>query len=157
MTRYSPLAVLVVGLGLIGCGGDDDSSSAPSRAEFAKAANKICSQTQKDLESVGRNADSPKAAATAIDKSIDKSKEAADQLVALDRPEGKDGETATQFVEGFRTQLNDKVVPVLEDLQAALEKRDVQAVQAAAAKLDKLETDASDKAARDIGATECVG
>ena len=48
-------------------------------------------------------------------------------------------------------------MPALEDLQAALKKKDVQAVQAAAKKLQELETSKSDKAARELGATACVG
>ena len=156
MTRYSPLAVLVISLGLVACGGDDD-SSAPTRAEFAKSANKICNQTQKELDKVGGSAESPAEIANALDATIDKSKQAADDLVALDRPEGADGEKAKQFVEGFRTELNDKVVPVLEDLKTALKNKDSQGVQEAAAKLQDIETSPSDKPARELGATACVG
>jgi hypothetical protein len=159
MTRYSPLAVLIVSLGLVACGGDDDSSSssAPSRAEFAKAANRVCSQTDKDLEQVGQSADTPEEYAAAIDKAIDRTQKAADDLVALDRPEGKDGETAKQFVEGFHSELNDQLVPVLEEIKTAIKKKDAEGVRAAAAKLEKLETTPSDKPARELGATACVG
>jgi CHASE3 domain sensor protein len=157
MTRYSPLAILLVSLGLAACGGDDDSGSAPTKAEYANNADKICQNTQKELQSIGNGAKSPDEVANAIDKVIDKSKNAADDLVALDRPDGKDGEAAKEFSEGFKSELNDKIVPALEDLQAALKKKDVQAVQTAAAKLQKLETSKSDKAARELGATACVG
>jgi CHASE3 domain sensor protein len=157
MIRYSPLAIVLVSLGLAACGGDDDSASAPSKAEYASNAEKICRDTQKELQSIGNGAKSPDEVANAIDKVIDKSKNAADDLVALDRPDGKDGETAKEFSEGFQSELNDKIVPALEDLQAALKKKDVQAVQAAAKKLQGLETSKSDKAARELGATACVG
>jgi hypothetical protein len=157
MTRYSPLAILLVSVGLAACGGDDDSGSAPSKAEFANNAEKICRDTEKELENIGNGAESPEDVAKAIDKVIDESRQAADDLVALERPEGKAGQTAEEFSEGFRSELNDQIVPALEDLQAALEKKDVQAVQAAAKKLQDLETSKSDTAARELGATACVG
>ncbi len=157
MTRYSPLAVLLVSLGLAACGGDDDSASAPTKAEFAKNAEKICQDTQKELENIGNGAESPDDVANAIDEVIDKSQKAADDLVALERPEGENGQTAEEFAEGFKSELNDDIVPALEDLQAALKKKDVQAVQEAAAKLQKLESSKSDSAARELGATACVG
>lgn len=158
MTRYSPLAILVVSLGLVACGGDDDNgSSAPSKAEFARNADQICRNTEKELESIGENAGNPEEVADAIDKVIEESKKAADDLVALERPEGDTGQTAEEFTEGFQSELNDQIVPALEELQAALKKKDVQGVQKAAKKLQELETSKSDKAARDLGATACVG
>ena len=157
MTRYSPVAILVVSLGLVACGGDDDSSSAPSKAEFAKNADQICQNTEKELESIGQNAGNPDEVANAIDKVIDEAQKAADDLVALERPEGDAGQTAEEFTEGFQSELNDQIVPALEDLRDALKKKDVQSVQAAAKKLQELETSKSDKAARELGATACVG
>ena len=157
MTRYSPLAILFVSLGLAACGGDDDSGSAPSKAEYANNAEQICRDTEKELENIGKGSESPAEVADAIDKVIDESRQAADDLVALERPEGEAGQTAEEFSEGFKTELNDKIVPALEDLQAALKKKDVEGVQAAAKKLQSLETSKSDKAARELGATACVG
>ena len=160
MTRYSPLAILAVSLGLVACGGDDDSSSsssAPSKAEFARNAEQICKNTEKQLETIGQDASNPDEVANAIDKVIDEAQKAADDLVALERPEGDAGQTAEQFSEGFQSELNSQIVPALEDLQAALKKKDVEAVQAAAKKLQELETSKSDTAARELGATACVG
>jgi hypothetical protein len=151
------LAILLVSVGLVACGGDDDSGSAPSKAEYANNAEKICRDTEKELENIGKGAESPEDVANAIDKVIDQGRQAADDLVALERPEGEAGQSAEEFSEGFKSELNDQIVPALEDLQAALEKKDVQAVQAAAKKLQDLETSKSDKAARELGATACVG
>jgi len=158
MTRYPALAILVVSLGLVACGGDDDdSSSPPSKAEFAKNADQICQNTEKELENIGEDSSDPKEVADAIDKVITEAKQAANDLVALERPEGDAGQTAEEFTEGFQSELNDQIVPALEDLRDALKKKDVQGVQAAAKKLQELETSKSDKAARDLGATACVG
>ena len=143
-------------LGIAACGGDDD-SSAPSKQEFAQNADKICNKAEKEIEKIGQGAESPEDVADAIDGVIDKSRDAADDLVALDRPDGADGEKAQKFAEGFKQELNEKLVPALEDLQKALKDKDPQAAQAAAAELQKLESTESDKFARELGATACVG
>jgi hypothetical protein len=157
MTRYSPLAILVVSLGLVACGGDDDSGGSPTKAEYAKKASQICQNTEKQLENIGEDASNPDEVANAIDKVIEEAKKAANDLVALERPEGDAGQTAEEFSEGFKSELNSQIIPALEELRDALKKKDVQAVQAAAKKLQDLETSKSDKAARDLGATACVG
>src|SRR4029434_6799540 len=102
MTRYSPLAILLVSVGLVACGGDDDSGSAPSKAEYANNAEKICRDTEKELENIGKGAESPEHVANAIDKVIDQGRQAADDLVALERPEGEAGQSAEEFSEGFK-------------------------------------------------------
>jgi hypothetical protein len=162
MTRFAALALVLVSLGLVACGDDDDGGGggggdAPSKQEFAKQADKICNETEKEFESIGKSAESPDEVADAIDKVIDESKSAADDLVALDRPDGADGETATKFVETFKKELNEKLVPALEDVKKALEAKDAQAVQAAAGKLQQLEATESDKYAKELGATACSG
>ena len=162
MTRLLTLALVLMTFGVVACGDDDDGGGggggdAPSKAEFAKEADKICKETEKEFESIGKSAESPEEVADAIDKVIDESKNAADDLVALDRPDGADGETATKFVETFQKELNEKLVPALEDVKKALEAKDAQAVQEAAANLQKLEATESDKYARDLGATACSG
>jgi hypothetical protein len=157
MTRYSPLAILLVSFGLAACGGDDDSGSAPSKQQFANRADKICRDAEKDLETINEGDGSPQEVVDAIDQGIAKSREAANQLVALDRPGGDAGDTAEEFVEGFKSELNEKLVPALHDLQDALRQRDPEAVKAAADKLGNLEGSKSDAAARELGATACFG
>jgi len=48
----------------------------------------------------------PEEAADAIDEVIDKSREAADELADLERPEGDAGDTAERFAKGFEQELN---------------------------------------------------
>ena len=157
MTRLVPLIVALLGFGLAACGGDDDGGSAPSKAEFAKDADKICQDTEKEIEKIGQSASSPDALADAIDKVIAASKNAANKLTDLERPDGDAGDTATKFAEGFEQELNDKLIPALEKLKKAIQDKDAQAAQAAAADLQKLESTQSDKYARELGATACVG
>ena len=153
VTRIAPLAVILMGVGLLGCGADD----APSKQEFANDAERICRETEKEIEKIGQSAGSPEEVAEAIDKVIDKSREAAEALVDLERPEGGDGDTAEQFVEGFESELDGKVVPALEDLRRALEEKDPKAVREAAERLQQLEASESDRFARELGANACVG
>ena len=158
MTRLVPLIVVLLGFGIAACGGDDDDDgSAPTKAEFAKDADKICQDTEKEIEKIGQSASSPDALADAIDKVIAASKNAASKLTDLERPDGAAGDTATKFAEGFESELNDQLIPALEKLKKAIQDKDAQAAQAAAADLQKLESTQSDKYARELGATACVG
>jgi hypothetical protein len=150
-----PLAILAVGVGLLGCGGDEGDT--PSKQEFAENANRICRETEKEFEQIGQSAESPEELVDVLDKAIDKSQAAADDLVALERPEGADGEAASKFVEGFKSELNEKLVPAIEDLKQAVKDKDAQAVQEAAQQLQQLEATQSDRYARELGATSCVG
>ena len=157
MTRLVPIIVALLGFGIAACGGDDDSGSAPTKAEFAQDADKICQDTEKEIEKIGQSASSPDALADAIDKVIAASKNAANKLTDLERPDGDAGDTATKFAEGFDQELNDQLIPALEKLKKAIQDKDAQAAQAAAADLQKLESTQSDKYARELGATACVG
>jgi hypothetical protein len=88
---------------------------------------------------------------------LNRSRDLADALADLERPEGADGETATKFVEGFKQEFEEKLAPAIEDLRDAVEQKDQQAVQDAASKLQSLENTESDKYGREIGADACVG
>jgi len=156
VTRLLSLAVLLVSLGLVACGGDDG-GSAPSKQEFANDAERICKDTEKALENFGENVNSPEEAADALDKVIERARKAADDLSNLDRPEGETGETATKFAEGFKSELEDKLVPALEDLKSALQSGDPQKIQDAASKLQGLEASESDRYARQLGIRACAG
>ena len=103
MTRLVPLARVVMTLGIGACGDDDD---APSRQNFANDADRICRDTEKELEKIFESADTPEEAADTIDEVIDKCREAADELADLERPEGDAGDTAERFAKGFEQELN---------------------------------------------------
>jgi molecular chaperone GrpE (heat shock protein) len=148
--------LVLLSLGLVACG-DDDGGSAPSRAEFAKGAEKICNETEKQLENFGQDVGSPEEAADAIDKVIEQARKAADDLADLDRPEGETGETAQKFTEGFKQELEDKLIPALEELKRALKAKDQQALQEAVTKLQGLEATESDRYARQLGIRACAG
>ena len=152
MVLMTPLVVLLVSLCLLACGGDD----APSKQEFANDADQICRETEKEIEKIGQSAESPEALVDVLDQVIDASQQAADDLVDLERPEGADGDTAEKFVEGFQSELNEKLIPALEDLRQAVKAKDEQAVQEAAQQLQQLEGSESDRYARELGASACA-
>jgi hypothetical protein len=152
MTRLAPILLSLLAFAIASCGGDD----APSREEFAERANEICRDTEQALENVGENAESPQDIADAVDRVIEESRNAVDELADLERPEGDAGEAADTFVNATRTEIEDEGIPALEDLRDALADGDQQAAQEAAQRLQGIESDASNKAAKELGANECA-
>jgi hypothetical protein len=152
MTRLAALLLGLLALGLTACGGDD----APSKQEFAEEANKICRDAEKALEDVAQNAESPREIADAVDRVIEESQSTVDELADLERPEGEDGETAERFVNATRTEIEDKGIPALEDLRDAVKSENQEAAQKAAQRLQAIETQESNRAARQLGANACA-
>jgi hypothetical protein len=156
MNRFAaaPLTLIVIVLGLVACGGGD--GDAPSKADFAASADKICKNAETALQNVGENAKSPDEVATAVDKVIDETQKSIDDLQDLEQPDGDAGEAARKFVDALSSDIEDKGIPALEDLRDALKDNDEKAAQEAAQKLQAIETTNSDKLARDIGAKGCA-
>ena len=152
MIRLAPILFCVLAFVVASRGGDD----APSREEFASRANEICRDTEKALEDVGQNAESPEDIANAVDQVIEESRNAVEELSDLERPEGDAGDAADRFIDSTRTEIEDKGIPVLEDLRDALEKGDEQAAAEAAQRLQEIDSDRSNDAAKDLGANECA-
>lgn len=150
--------VVVVGLVAIGLvvllsGGGGDG---PTRQEFADRANEICRQAEQSLENVGQDAESPEEIANAVDQVIEESRNAVDELADLERPEGDAGDTADEFVEATRREIQEEGIPALEDLRDALEDGDQEAAQEAARRLQEIDTGDSNRAARELGADACA-
>ena len=154
MNRFAatPLTLMALALGLVACGGGDD---APSKADFASDAEKICQNAEKQLEDVGQNASSPDEIAAAVDKVIDETQSSVDKLKELKRPDGDAGEQAERFVNAVEGDIEDKGIPALEDLRDALKDDDEAAARKAAGRLQALETTDSNKLASEIGADAC--
>jgi septation ring formation regulator EzrA len=155
MTRLAAIFLGLVAIGLASCGGDDD-DDAPTRQEFADRASEICSKAEKALDNVGENATSQEEIVDAVDRVIEESRKAVDDLADLERPEGNAGDTAEEFVNATRNEIEKQGIPALEDLREALENKDQEAVQEAAQRLQQVETDDSNRAARELGADACA-
>jgi hypothetical protein len=157
MTRLALLLLSLLAFAGASCGDDDDGGdNPPSRAEFAERANEICRQADRSLEDVGENAETPQDIVDAVDRVIAETRDAVDQLADLERPEGRAGERADEFVEATRREIEEEGIPALEELREALENEDQQAVEQAAARLQEIDAGDSNRAARALGADECA-
>jgi hypothetical protein len=151
--RLASLAVCLLALAVASCGGGDT----PSKAEFTKKVEKICTNTQNRLRDVGKGATTANEIADAVDKVIKESQDSVNQLKALDLPSGSAGKTAKSFVDATTTEVEDQGIPALEHLRDALRNKDQAAARKAAQELQSIKSTSADKYARELGATECVG
>lgn len=152
MTRLAPVLLGLLAFAVVSCGGDD----APSQGDYAERANEICRQAEQSLEDVGEGARSPEDIAEAVDRVIEELRKTVDELADLERPEGDAGETAQEFVDATRREIQNDGIPILEDLREAVESGDQQAAQKAAVRLQKVESGATNRAARKLGADACA-
>jgi hypothetical protein len=150
----APLTTLVLALGLAACGGGG--SDAPTKAEFAADADKVCAAAEKNLGDIGQNATSRAEITKAVDKVIDETQKSLDDLKALDRPDGSAGEAADKFVNSLQSDIEDKGIPALKKLRDALKSNDQQAAQKAAQELQAIDSGNTNKLARAAGATGCA-
>src|SRR5215211_3988680 len=120
------IALLLSTLGVVACGGDD-SGGGVSKEDFAKRANEVCNDVERELNSLSSgNAQNAEDVAKLIDNVIAKSREAVDRLKAL------------------------------EDLKDAVKKGDQEAAAKAAQEIQKLSDTKSNELAREAGATDCA-
>jgi hypothetical protein len=152
MNRFvaAPLILIVLSLGLVACGGDD----APSKADFAASAEKICKDAEKQLRGLGESR-SRAEVAKSIEKAVDATQTSVDELQDLELPEGAAGDQAKQFVDAIESEI-DKGVPALEDLGEAIKTNDDKAAQDAYRRLQGIENADSDKLARELGIEGCA-
>jgi hypothetical protein len=152
MIRFAagPLTLIVLALALVACGGDD----APSKADFAASAEKICRDAEKQLRGLGKST-SRAEVAEGIDKAVDATQRSVEELQDLELPEGAAGDQAKEFVDAIESEI-DKGVPALEDLGEAIKTNDEKAAQDAYRKLQEIEDTESDKLARELGIEGCA-
>jgi hypothetical protein len=153
MTRLAPILLSLLALTVASCDGGDE---APSQREFGEQANEICRKARQSLVGVGAGAQSPLEFDKAIDRVIEESRNAVDDLADLERPEGAAGERAERFVDATRREIEDEGIPALEELREALERRDQEAAQEAVERVREIDTAASNEAARKVGANACA-
>ncbi len=152
MTRLAPSLLILLAFAAASCNGDD----APSQEEFAEQANEICREAEQTLDNVAEGAESPEDIVEAIDEVIEESRNAVDELADLERPDGEAGETAERFVDATRTEIQDEGIPILEELRRAVQSEDQEAIQKAVQRLQRIDSTASNRAARAVGATDCA-
>jgi hypothetical protein len=135
------------------CGGGDD---APSREEFARNADGVCADIERQLKSLNRiNPNTPGELSAFLGQLKSRINEGVKRLSELDRPEGDAGKTADEFISTLDDELRNQAIPALDELEAAAKKRDQIKLRAAVRKLDALEETRSDQLARELGADKC--
>jgi len=146
--------IAAIGLTVAGCGGG---SGAPTTAEYARNADRLCVQLEQQVSEAERG--SPTSAAE-IGAYADRVARALSRGVqALDnvrRPDGKDGEKAKAYVDELRRQVDDEARPALRELKAAAARGDKAGVQAAVRRLRTVDSSKLDRLARAAGADGCV-
>jgi hypothetical protein len=152
MTRLAPVLITLLALAAASCNGDD----APSREEFADEANEICREARQSLENVAEGARGPEDIIDAIGEVIGEMRNVVADLDDLERPEGEAGETAERFVDATRREIQDVGIPALEELRSAVENEDNRAIRENAQRLQQIDSRASNRAARALGASDCA-
>jgi len=74
----------------------------------------------------------------------------------IERPDGEDGELAQEYVTKLEKALESQVLPALDELEKAVKAKDQAAIRAAAAKLQAIDEEETDKIAKELGADGCA-
>lgn len=150
----------LVGLGLVGCGGDEGSDPTTSTAtttttagvpldEFIAEADGICAEANAAIANLS-GADTGAAGSTAITQQLEITQGVQSSLMAIGDPEDPEG-----AVSSFMTAL-DQQVQALRDQQEAISGGDSVAAETAASQLATAEAAAA-TAAEEVGLRECGG
>jgi len=143
--------LLAVGLLVAGCGG----SSAPTRQEYAKSAGAICNDLERSVKGLGNGNDLQDlqrqfaAARRKFDQAIGK-------LADLDRPSGKDGDLADQWIASLQ-QAQRGFDSGLDDLVAGLKAGDRARIKRASDRIGAIATSKSQDLGSRLGVKSCVG
>jgi hypothetical protein len=151
MTRLAPILLVLIAFAALSCNGDE----APSQEEYAEQANEICREAKDSLENLGEEARNRDDVPGAINRVIEEARQTVDELADLELPEGDAAERAERFVDATRAEIQGTGIPALEDLRRAFERGDQEALQEAIQRLRQIDSSASNRAARAVGASDC--
>ena len=149
---------LAFGVALVlvaGCGGDDDDK--PTKEEFARSADAICVDLDKQSDELGNTEpDTPQDFVAFARKARDTARDAVRRVRELEVPEGADGEVAQAWQDAVEQQANEQLIPALDRLEKAAQDEDNQALLAAAQELQDVDSSRAERLAGDLGATKCA-
>ena len=138
---------------LTGCGGG---SGAPTKAEYARNADRLCTQLEQQVNEAESGSPSSAAEigayADRVARALSRGVEALDNVR---RPDGKDGATAKAYVDELRRQVDEEARPALRDLKTAAARGDKAGVQAAVQRLRSVDNSKLNRLARAAGAESC--
>jgi hypothetical protein len=154
MTRLRlSVAIPLAALALAGCGGDDK----PSKEDFAKSAEAICADLEKQSDELSKaEPKSVEDVAQFATKAKTTAEDAVKRIRDVELPEGADGDKAKEWQDAVSSEAEDQLIPALDELKAAADANDEQALVAAAQKIEALESTKSDALAKEIGADGCA-
>jgi hypothetical protein len=153
--RFIHLAVLSIALAgaLSSCGG----SGAPSKAEFAQKADKICADVENKVtalnQSKPQNLNDLSKLITGLKTTVN---DGITRLQSLDRPNGQAGDTAQKFTDTLDQQYKNEILPALTELEKAIQARDAAALRAASKKLQTIKDTEANRLAGELGAQTCA-
>ena len=137
-----------------GCGG----GGSTSKHDFADKADQICADVSKRVAQL--NAASPRSVAELtnfIEKLKKTEKDGIVRLQALDLPKGQAGVTAKQFTDTVEREYNEQVLPALNQVERAVQRKDRKALKAASKRLQKAQKEKkSTLLAAQLGASHCA-
>ena len=149
------LACVVAVLAVAGCGGDDEEK--PTKEEFARSADAICVDLDKQSDELGQTeARKPEDFVAFARKARDAARDAVRRVRELEVPEGADGEVAKAWQDEVARQADEQLIPALDRLEKAAQDEDEQALLAAAQELQDVDSSRAERLAGDLGATKCA-
>jgi cytochrome c556 len=151
--RRATIGAVAAVLALAGCGGSDK----PSKDEFAKSAEKVCADLEKQSQELSQS--EPDNAQEIVDftkKARSTAQDAVKKIRALETPEGSDGDKAKEWQAAVTAEAENQLIPALDKLEQAAQSGDEQAIVKAAQDIQGIEATRSDKLAREIGAEGCA-
>ncbi|HEV2061477.1 MAG TPA: hypothetical protein VGR12_01385 [Solirubrobacteraceae bacterium] len=138
---------------VVGCGGED----APTREEFARSANAICADLERQGEALGETkVTSPDEVTAFTERARQTTREAVERIRELEVPEGADGEVARAWQDEIASQAEDELIPALDRVERAAKEGDKQELLAAAQELEAVESARAERLAADLGADRCA-
>ena len=161
MHRSSRLAAsLLIPCALVlgACGGDDGIST----EDYARDLDQICADLKTETQKVQRSRPADTTELTRQVRALRRATTAGiERMKALERPEGGDGETAKRYVGELEQAAEDRLLPALDDLEAAIAAGDQPGIRAAARRLEMIDEEnameRTDELAADLGADLCAG
>ncbi len=146
------VAIPLAALAFAGCGGEDK----PSKAEFVKSADKVCSDLEKQSDKLAQGGvDNVQEIVQFAKDGKSTAQDAVKRIRALEVPEGADGDKAKEWQAAVTAEAENQLIPALDDLQSAAEANDEKALVEAAQNIENLEATRSDKLANELGMKEC--
>lgn len=147
--------ILLASAGLVagGCG----DSNAPSQQEFAQQADQVCGDVERRVEQIDQlRPSNPQELAGQVEQIRQAATNGVQRLRDLEVPEGQPGDQAEQFVDAATSRIEDRLLPALEQLQAAAQRGDRRAIVQAARGFSRVENERVEQLARQIGAQQCA-